>query len=161
MRTCVHENEIECIELKRNPSLRGFGEMREFECMSMKLIDFIMKLTGKTCINFTIIFWGGKYIFKERNTLNIGFLGQFQKMSSQFKFHAFELKLFCLSGFHCVSNSESGLSISFWGIQVSSTLIIFHDTQSSINLAKLERFCWFNHFQFRKEAINFAQRGFK
>ena len=32
-----------------------------------------------------------------------GFLDQFRKMSSQFNFQAFELKLFCLSGFYCVS----------------------------------------------------------
>ena len=69
----------------------------------------------------------------------IGFLGQIRQMSSQFHFQALELKLFCLTGFYCVSNSEFAHSISFWGIQVPSTLILFHDTQSSFNLAKLVR----------------------
>ncbi len=44
---------------------------------------------------------------------DIGFLGQIRKMSSQFNFRALEFKLFCLSSCYCVSNSESGHSISF------------------------------------------------
>ena len=34
-------------------------------------------------------------------------------MSSQFHFHAFKLKLFCLSSYYCISNSEFGQSSSF------------------------------------------------
>ena len=52
-------------------------------------------------------------ITTERVTYYIGFLGQIQQMDSQFHFHAFVLKLVCLSGFYCVSNSEFGHSISF------------------------------------------------
>ena len=44
----------------------------------------------------------------------IGFLSQIRQMSNQFHFHAFELKLFCLSSCYCVSYSEFDHSISFW-----------------------------------------------
>ena len=39
------------------------------------------------------------------NILNKGFLGQIRQIISQFHFHAFELKLFCLSSFQIQSSA--------------------------------------------------------
>ena len=50
---------------------------------------------------------------KNLSKYNIGFLGQIRQIRSQSHFHAFKLKLFCLSICYYISNSEFGHPISF------------------------------------------------
>ena len=50
--------------------------------------------------------------------INIGFLGQIRQMSSQFKFHAFELKLFCFSSCTAFKIQNSAIQFRFGSSQI-------------------------------------------
>ena len=55
----------------------------------------------------------------------LGFLGQFWKMSSQFNFHAFDLKLVCLSGFIAFQIQNSVIKFRFEAFQFLAHSLFF------------------------------------